>query len=80
MKQGLHLQERCVIAASWCAGAGSEAACRKLLTLRSGEKEDNENIDIKIFSKVCVYSNKFSVFLIFSSKLFLNAKQVTQLG
>lgn len=80
MKQGLHLQERCVIAASWCAGPGSEAACRKLLTLRSGEEKDNENIDIKIFSKVCVYSNKFSVFLIFSSKLFLNAKQVTQLG
>lgn len=40
----------------------------------------NIDIQIKIFSKVCVYSNKCSVFLIFSSKMFLNAKQVTQLG
>lgn len=47
-KVDLRHQERCVIAASWCGGADSLAACRKPLTSQSGEKKHIEMVDIQV--------------------------------
>lgn len=73
-KRDLRHQQRCVIAASWCVGADSLAACRKPPTSRSGEEEHMESWHV-----ISCFKNLTYFFPYFSNYDYLNMRPVAQI-